>query len=216
MQRNRALHLPLDFVARTPGGNATGKVRRVCGEAGAGLLDDDQVFHGFNPACLRILFRGPGATSSPGLPATVTRPGLFACLNCRCEPRCRTTDQPSFASMSTIANLTIRGTLESQLPWINALAAHAAPWASLSHDVPRARTARRSCPSSLSACTTHRRSGGLKSGHTICRTPQIVRKSTLLMLPIACLGRRGSNGLERPGPSSSPTRGCPGVAIRTR
>ena len=35
MKRNRALHLSLDFVARSPGGNAAGKVRRVCGEASA-------------------------------------------------------------------------------------------------------------------------------------------------------------------------------------
>ena len=33
MKRNRALHLSLDFVARTPGGDATRKVRRVRGEA---------------------------------------------------------------------------------------------------------------------------------------------------------------------------------------
>jgi hypothetical protein len=44
MKRNRTLHLSLDFVARTPGGNATGKVGRVRGEASAGLLDYDQVF----------------------------------------------------------------------------------------------------------------------------------------------------------------------------
>ena len=95
MKRNRALHLPLDFFARAPGRDATRQVRRVCGEAGLRLLNDDQILHGFNPACLRMLFNVPGATSSPGLPATVTSPGFVACLNCRCDPRCRTTDQPS-------------------------------------------------------------------------------------------------------------------------
>ncbi len=69
----------------------------------SGLLDDDQIFHGFNPACLRVLFNVPGATSSPGLPATVTRPGFVACLNCRCDPRCRTTDQPSSSSCFTMS-----------------------------------------------------------------------------------------------------------------
>ena len=32
-----------------------------------------------------MLFNVPGATSSPGLPATVTSPGLVGCLNCRCD-----------------------------------------------------------------------------------------------------------------------------------
>jgi hypothetical protein len=136
MKRYRAPHLSLDVVARTRGGNATGKVGRVRGEASASLLDYDQVFHGFNPACLRILFNVPGATSSPGLPATVTRPGLLACLNCRCEPRCRTTDQPSSSSIFTTSRtFTTRSIPRSRCVY-QRLSAHAAPSTSLSHDVP--------------------------------------------------------------------------------
>jgi hypothetical protein len=191
MKRHRALHLSLDFVARTPGGNATGKVRRVCGEASAGLLDYDQVLHGFNPACLRILFNVPGATSSPGLPATVTSPGLFACLNCRCEPRCRTTDQPSSSSILTTSRIfTTRATLESQ--WVDQrLATHAAPWPSLSHDMPSC-TNRETMLPLIPSVTTHRRLGGHRFGHTDFQTLQTIRKSALFALSRACLGRRGS------------------------
>jgi hypothetical protein len=57
MKRNCALHLSLDFLSRAAGRDATRQVRRVCGEAGLGLLDDDQILHGFNPACLRMLFK---------------------------------------------------------------------------------------------------------------------------------------------------------------
>jgi hypothetical protein len=33
------------------------------------------------PACFRMLFRVPGASSSFGLPGTVARPGFTGCLN---------------------------------------------------------------------------------------------------------------------------------------
>ena len=48
------------------------------------FLDDNRVSHGephFRPACFKMLFCVPGARSSPGLPGTVTRPSLLACLN---------------------------------------------------------------------------------------------------------------------------------------
>jgi hypothetical protein len=146
MKRNRAFHLSLDFVARIPSGDATRKVRRICGEAGLGLLDDDQILHGFNPACLRMLFNVPGATSSPGLPATVTSPGLVACLNCRCDPRCRTTDQPSSSSILTTSRIfTMRSTPRS--PCVcEQPSAHAARSTPLSHDVPSSTNLEASLP----------------------------------------------------------------------
>lgn len=83
-----------------------------------------------------MLFNVPGATSSPGFPATVTRPGLVVCLNCRWEPRCRTTDQPSSSSILTTSRIfTMRSTPRSRC-LDQRLAAHAAPSTSLSHDVP--------------------------------------------------------------------------------
>jgi hypothetical protein len=136
MKRNRAFHLSLDFVARIPGGDATRNVRPVCGEAGLGLLDDDEILYGFNPACLRMLFNVPGATSSPGLPTTLTSPGLVACLNYRCDPRCRATDQPSSSSILTTSRIfTMRSTPRSAC-LREEPSAHAARSIPLSHDVP--------------------------------------------------------------------------------
>jgi hypothetical protein len=152
MQRNCALHLSLDFVARVAGGDATGKIWGICREASPRPFDDNQVFHGFNPACLRTLFNVPGATSSPGFPATVTRPGFVACLNCRCEPRCRTTDHPSFSSIFTTSRIF---TTRSMLRSVYGLAALARPSTPFSHDVRR-----RANTESLHMPTIVRRSPG--------------------------------------------------------
>jgi len=136
MKRDRLFHLSLDFVARVARCDATRNVRRVCREAGLGLLNDDQVLHGFKPACLRMLFNVPGAASSPGLPATVTSPGLVVCLNCRCDPRCRTTDQPSSSSILTMSRIfTMRSTPRSACVREQP-SAHTARKSPLSHDVP--------------------------------------------------------------------------------
>lgn len=60
-----------------------------------------------------MLFNVPGATS-PGLPATVTSPRLAVCLNCRCDPHRRTTDQPSSCSILTTPRIfTMRSTPRS-------------------------------------------------------------------------------------------------------
>src|SRR5262247_3954296 len=67
----------------TARGNATGKVWGVCRVACLGLFDNDEVSHGFNPACLNILLSVPGAKSDPGFPAIVTSPGFLSCLNWR-------------------------------------------------------------------------------------------------------------------------------------
>ena len=99
VERNRCLHLSLDIVAGTASGYAARHVGRVGRVSRCCRLDHDQVFHCFSPACFRTLFKVPGARSSPGFPATVTSPGFDACLNCRCEPRWRTTDQPSSSSL---------------------------------------------------------------------------------------------------------------------
>src|SRR5580700_6974017 len=59
-----------------------------------------------------MLFRVPGAKSSDGLPATVTRPDFSGCLNCRWLPRVATRYQPS-ASKSLMTSRTF--TLD--YPW---------------------------------------------------------------------------------------------------
>ena len=61
MKRNRAFHLSLDFVARIPGRDASRKVRRVCGEARARLLEDDEHLH------WRDLVRKVAATAFLGI-----------------------------------------------------------------------------------------------------------------------------------------------------
>ena len=48
-----------------------------------------------SPACRRMLFSVPGARSSFGCPATVTRPGFVGCLYCRWLPFWATMIQPS-------------------------------------------------------------------------------------------------------------------------
>src|SRR5262245_21509927 len=65
------------------------QVRDVGAVARRTFLDDNRVPHRYssaNPACFQMLLRVLTGTSTPSLPATVTRPGLAACLNCRCPP----------------------------------------------------------------------------------------------------------------------------------
>jgi len=66
-----------------PSSDTTGKVRGVGRVTSLGFLDDDEVSHGFNPACLNILLSVPGAKSELAFPAMVTSPGFLACLNWR-------------------------------------------------------------------------------------------------------------------------------------
>src|SRR5690606_34932600 len=85
-------HLLLGFAH----GDAAWQVRHVGPKTGRPSLDDDGVVHGyFRPACLRMLSRVPGGRSRPGLPATVTLPGLFGCLNWRWLPFVLTWRHPS-------------------------------------------------------------------------------------------------------------------------
>src|SRR5579864_8740305 len=105
MKRDGVLHLSFNFLLCPTCRNAARKVGRVRGVTSRRLFDHDQVFHCFNPACFKTLFSVPGERSSPGLPGTVTSPGFDACLNCRCEPRCRTTTQPSSSSILTTSRI---------------------------------------------------------------------------------------------------------------
>jgi hypothetical protein len=105
MKRDRFLHVSLNFTFRSSRRDASRKVWRVRRVTGRRPFDHDQVLHGFNPACFKTLFSVPGATSSPGFPATVTSPGFDACLNCRCEPRWRTTTQRSSSSILTTSRI---------------------------------------------------------------------------------------------------------------
>jgi len=105
MKRDRVLHLSFNFLLCATCCNAARKVWRVRGITGRRPFDHDQVLHGFNPACFKTLFSVPGARSSPGFPATVTSPGFAAFLNCRCEPRWRTTTQPSSSSILTTSRI---------------------------------------------------------------------------------------------------------------
>ena len=202
MKRNRVLHLSLDIVASTAGRNATRKVGRVRGVAGRGLLDDDQILHDFNPDCLRILFNVPGATSSLRFPATVTRPGLVACLNCRCEPRCRTTDQPSSSSILRTSRIFTTRSISRRCV-DRRPSAHAAPSLSLSHEVPL----RMNCDAMLPfVAQRHDPSplGWAQFGPTNFQMLQIVRESALSEAAPACLGRRGSLvRIQSPRPLSS-------------
>lgn len=103
VERDRFPHLPLSLRTGAPCGDAAGNVRGVRRESCRCRLNHNQVSHRFKPACLNTLFRVPGARSLPGLPATVTRPGFDACFSWRCEPRWRTTAQPSSSNSLMIS-----------------------------------------------------------------------------------------------------------------
>jgi hypothetical protein len=80
-------------------GNTTRKIGHITGKIVFRLFNYDRVAHisphFLSPACLRILFSVPGAKSSLGFPATVTRPSFVACLNCLWLPRVAIRSQPS-------------------------------------------------------------------------------------------------------------------------
>src|SRR6185436_13929439 len=82
MHLNGLIHIPLGLISRAARGDAPGQVRRVCRVILAGIFDNDEksVHVHFRPACLRMLLNVPGARSSPGFPAMVTRPGFVGCL----------------------------------------------------------------------------------------------------------------------------------------
>jgi hypothetical protein len=93
-------HVLFYFFAGVASRNASREIWGVGGKTSLRRFDNDQVFfHGFNPACFRILFNVPGAKSSPGLPGTVTRPSLAVCLYWWWLPRVLTITHPSCSSM---------------------------------------------------------------------------------------------------------------------
>src|SRR5438105_308152 len=73
VEHNRLADQAVGVLARLPGGNAAGQVRDIRGPVIRRLLEDDDVLHGtvlpldghVNPACRRMLFQVPVATSSP-------------------------------------------------------------------------------------------------------------------------------------------------------
>ena len=101
------LNLAFDFLDRRACGHAARQVRDVGAVVSFAFLDNHRVAFGhsylLSPDCLRILFNKPGGKSSLGLPGTVTRPGLLACLNCRWLPRVVTRYHPSRRRISRIS-----------------------------------------------------------------------------------------------------------------
>jgi hypothetical protein len=85
VQLDRFVHPPFGFLSCRSGRNAAGQVGRVRRKVVAGILDDNRAMHiySFKPACLRTLLYVPGARSSDGFPAMVTRPAFVGCLNWR-------------------------------------------------------------------------------------------------------------------------------------
>src|SRR5262245_3976406 len=100
---------PLCFFPGFAGCNAARQVWHISRIVGSRHLDYDRVSHhdfvSFSPACFNMLLSVPGAKSSDGLPAMVTRPGLVGCLYCRWLPRVATRAQPS-ASIRLMASRT--------------------------------------------------------------------------------------------------------------
>src|SRR5579859_1406395 len=108
MEADGFAELVLDVLYRRPCGDASGQVRYVAGVVSGRFLDDNRIAHqcfSLRPACFRTLLSVPGARSSDGFPATVTRPDFVGCLNWRWLPRVATRYQPS-CSINLIASLT--------------------------------------------------------------------------------------------------------------
>jgi len=80
---DRGLHIVRRLLRRASSGDITGKIGRVGRVACFSFFENDQVFHHFRPACLRILSKVPGAKSSLSLPGTVTSPGFAGFLYCQ-------------------------------------------------------------------------------------------------------------------------------------
>ena len=95
--------------------HTAGEVRRVGRVVRLRFFDyDKEAMHlqfpfpllGFcNCACFKTLPRVPGARSSPGWPAMVTRPAFAGCLNCLWLPLVATRYQPSFSTNLTTSRI---------------------------------------------------------------------------------------------------------------
>src|SRR5262249_18440424 len=93
-----------DLVAALADCQTPRQIRDMCAPTRFTVLDDHHVAHHrhlyfslFSPACFSMSFKVPGGISRLGWPATVTMPGLVACLYCRWLPRVRASRQPSFS-----------------------------------------------------------------------------------------------------------------------
>src|ERR1035441_10065826 len=70
---NSAAHEFCGFLESEAACDTARQVRRVGAVSRSRFFVDNQVLHGFNPACSRMLLRVFGAASSEGWPAIVTR-----------------------------------------------------------------------------------------------------------------------------------------------
>jgi len=97
-------YIALRFLDRSASRNAAGEIWHISAIVVFCLLKNYGPFsHSapprFSPACLRIDPSVPVFKSSPGLPATVTLPGLAGCTKPRWLPRVAFSRQPSFSSI---------------------------------------------------------------------------------------------------------------------
>jgi len=78
--------------------NTARKIRTIGWVIPSCFFYDNWIFHdllSFSPACFKILFKVPFASSCPRLPAMVTRPFFTGCLNCLWLPFVETRYHPS-------------------------------------------------------------------------------------------------------------------------
>lgn len=110
MQWHREFHLRLPgMYPRLPRiREGLGRRQNSCLQLSRLLLRSASNPHFLNPACFRVLPKVPGARSSLGLPATVTRPGFAECLDWRRLPLVATRNHPSSASNLRISLTFIR------------------------------------------------------------------------------------------------------------
>jgi hypothetical protein len=102
VQNYRFADAVLDFCDGLAGCDTARQIRNVCGEIAVSFLNYDCISHVyFQPACLKMLFWVPGASSSLGFPETVTRPGFDGCLNWRWLPLVVARYQPSAFSLAS-------------------------------------------------------------------------------------------------------------------
>ena len=97
---DRLAEAGLGLVDRCAGRDASRKVRHMRRPAASARVQDDRVGqsgvpHSRIPDCLTMFRRVPGARSSLGFPATVTRPGRNGCFSWRWLPRTATSRQPA-------------------------------------------------------------------------------------------------------------------------
>src|SRR5439155_9792583 len=102
MKLHRLSHISLDVFPRLAGRHAAFQVGRVGKVSSTRLFDHNKILlHCFSPACFRMLFSVPRASSSLWLPGTVTKPRFAGCLYWWWLPRVLARYQPSSWSRLT-------------------------------------------------------------------------------------------------------------------